>query len=206
MIVSMARQGSGEWRAARCGVVTASNFRAVLTGGQGRTRETYLMRLTQELLTGQVAEPSFYSEAMSRGVDLEPHARKAYERHTGLAVREVGLVWLDESRRVAASPDGLIEEEGGLEIKCPLPRTHEKYLYAGTLPATYVAQVQGNLWVTGRKWWDFVSFAPEFPERNRLMVCRVHRDEAYIDALSTQVSRFLNDLDRLRASRARQTA
>ncbi len=199
MILSTVKQGSDEWRAARCGVVTASNFKAVLTGGGGKTRETYMRRLAEEILTGRVAEPAYQSHAMCRGVDLEPRARRAYQTLTGTPVREVGLAWLDETRRVAASPDGLIGDDGGLEIKCPLPATHDKYLATGCVPPIYVAQVQGNLWVTGRAWWDFVSFAPEFPERNRLMVCRVYRDERYIAMLRAEVLRFVAEMDRLMA-------
>lgn len=199
MIVSAIRQGSDAWREARCGVVTASNFKAILTRGGGKTRSAYMRRLIEEIITGRVAESSFHSEAMSRGVDLEPRARRAYESLTGHSVREIGLAWLDDARRVAASPDGLIGEEGGLEIKCPLPHTHEKYLSGGCVPTAYLPQVQGNLWVTGRKWWDFVSFAPEFGEKKRVMLCRVHRDEAYIATLRAEVLRFVEELDRLAA-------
>lgn len=204
MIVAALKQGSDAWREARCGVVTASNFRAILTRGSGKTRMAYMRRLIEETLTGRVAETSFHSEAMSRGVDLEPCARRAYQTLTGHAVREIGLAYLDESRRVAASPDGLVGEEGGLEIKCPLPHTHEKYLCEGCVPNAYIPQVQGNLWVTGRKWWDFVSFAPEFNEKKRVMVCRVHRDESYIAALRAEVLHFVEELDRLTAMTRRK--
>lgn len=197
MIVSALKQGSDAWRDARCGIVTASNFKAILTRGSGKTRTAYMRRLIEEIITGRVAESSFHSEAMTRGVDLEPRARRAYEIHTGHRVQEIGLAWLDERRRVAASPDGLIGDDGGLEIKCPLSHTHEKYLSGACVPSVYMPQVQGNLWVTGRKWWDFVSFAPEFNEKKRMMVCRVHRDESYIAALRLEVSRFIEELDSL---------
>lgn len=195
MIITSIIQGSPEWHAARCGVVTASNFKAVLTGGSGKTRRTYMYKLMGEITTGRVAPPSFESQAMQRGNDLEPEARDSYQDHTGHTVQEVGIAYLDQHKRVAASPDGLIGDEGGLEIKCPLPHTHEKYLVDRRIPKIYMPQVQGNLWVTGRKWWDFLSFAPEFPEGRHIMLHRVHRDEAYIDRLSSEVLRFVEELD-----------
>ncbi|MEZ5813459.1 MAG: YqaJ viral recombinase family protein [Alphaproteobacteria bacterium] len=131
MIIRTIQQGSDEWHAARCGVVTASNFKAILTKGSGKTRANYMRRLAEEIMTGRVAPPSFESKAMQRGNDLEPYARNAYQEKTGRRVREVGIAYLDESKRVAASPDGLISDDGGLEIKCPLPHTHEKYWQDG---------------------------------------------------------------------------
>ncbi len=197
MILAHMEQGSDEWHAARCGVVTASNFKAVLTGGRGKTRANYMRRLYEEIKTGRPAPPSFQSAAMVRGCDLEPHARRAYEAHSGEDVREVGIVYLNDEKRVAASPDGLVSADGGLEIKCPLPHNHEKYMHEGRIPSQYVPQVQGNLWVTGRDWWDFVSYAPEFPSDRRMMVRRVYRDEAYISLLAESVFRFVDELDQM---------
>lgn len=197
MILSSFQQGSPEWHAARCGVVTASNFKAVLTKGSGKTRANYMRKLAEEIITGRVAPPAFESEAMQRGVDLEPDARQAYEAQTGRSVREVGIAYLNDDKRVAASPDGLIHEDGGLEIKCPLPRTHEKYWQEGRVPQIYMPQIQGNLWVTGRKWWDFVSYAPEFGPARRILLHRVERDDSYIERLSIEIHRFINDLDNL---------
>lgn len=197
MLISSVQQGSDEWYAARCGVVTASNFKAVLTKGRGKTRANYMRKLAEELMTGRIALPSFESEAMQRGNDLEPEARYVYQKRTGHDVREVGIAYLDERKRVAASPDGLIGDYGGLEIKCPLPHTHEKYLRGRCIPKQYIPQVQGALWVTGRKWWDFVSYAPEFSGPQQVMLCRVHRDETYIASLRTEVLRFVKELDAL---------
>ncbi|MCB9989095.1 MAG: YqaJ viral recombinase family protein [Rhodospirillales bacterium] len=196
MILAHIEQGSDEWHDARCGVVTASNFKAVLTGGRGKTRASYMRRLRDEIITGRPTPPSFQSAAMVRGCDLEPQARRAYEEHAGESVREVGIVYLNDQRRVAASPDGLVNGNGGLEIKCPLPHNHEKYFREGRVPAQYVPQVQGNLWVTGREWWDFVSYAPEFPPEYRLMTRRVYRDEAFISLLKAEVERFIEELDK----------
>jgi len=196
MIVADVIQGSEEWFAARCGVVTASNFGRVLTGGAGKTRASYMRLLEQEILTGARAA-SYENEHMNRGRVLEPRARKAYEALTGRSVREVGIVYLDGRKRIAASPDGLIGEDGGLEIKCPLPKTHYEYLCGDAAPARYKAQIQGNLWVTGRQWWDFVSHAPEESASRRTVIFRVHRDESYIQLLKTEVMRFVEELDGL---------
>ncbi|MCB1555955.1 MAG: YqaJ viral recombinase family protein [Alphaproteobacteria bacterium] len=195
MILSHIQQGSDEWFDARCGVVTASNFKAVMTGGSGKTRRSYMRRLYEEIKTGRPTPPSFQSAAMERGCNLEPRARAAYQAETNQDVREVGIVYLCNERRVAASPDGLIGEEGGLEIKCPLPHNHEKYLRDGGVPRQYIPQIQGNLWVTGRQWWDFVSYAPEMAPAYRLMIRRIYRDESYIAHLRREVERFVQELD-----------
>jgi len=194
-ILSHIEQGSDEWFSARCGVVTASNFKAVMTGGGGKTRLNYMRRLRDEIVTGCPTPPSYQSAAMERGCDLEPQARDAYGSASGLDVREVGIVFLDEDRRVAASPDGLIGMEGGLEIKCPLPHNHTKYLHEGCVPKQYIPQVQGCLWVTGRDWWDFVSYAPEIADDSHMMICRITRDEDYIKTLRDKVLRFVEELD-----------
>jgi len=195
MIVGSLTQGTEEWHSARCGVVTASNFKLVLTGGKGKTRATYMRRLAEEIRTGRPTPQAFQSDAMRRGNALEPKARQAYEEHTNQAVREVGIIYLDENHRVGASPDGLVNGDGGLEIKCPMIHTHRKYVFNRTVPTQYVPQVQGNLWVTKREWWDFVSFAPELANDHRMMICRVYRDETYIERLQSEVERFVKELD-----------
>lgn len=195
MIIHSIKQGTDEWYSARLGVVTASNFKAIITKGSGKTRANYMGKLAHEILTGQLAPQNFGSAAMQRGNTLEPEARDIYQEKTGLDVQEVGIAYLNEKKRIAASPDGLIDHEGGLEIKCPLPHTHEKYLIEGKIPKIYVPQVQGSLWVTGRKWWDFVSYAPEF--KRNTVICRVYRDESYIRRLSTEILKFVDELDHL---------
>ncbi len=201
MILHDLEQGSDAWKAARCGVVTASNFKKVITKGKGKTRLSYMDQLAYEIASGQPTLHSFQSDAMTRGVELEPRARRAYEALTGHRVNEVGIVYLCQKKRVAASPDGLIGLEGGLEIKCPLPHTHEKYLIDRRLPKSYLPQIQGSLWVTGRKWWDFVSYAPEFETSRQIMHLRIERDEDYISMMAEKVSRFIEDLDTILESR-----
>lgn len=194
MIVVDVEQGSSEWFEARCGVVTASNFGRILARGGGRTRRSYLYQLAEEIRTGR-RQDVYENQYMARGRKLEPRARQAYETATGVDVRQVGMVYLDARKRIAASPDGLIGENGGLEIKCPLPKNHLQYWQGGGAPAKYVPQIQGNLWVTGRAWWDFISYAPEESGERKILIRRIGRDEAYIRALQTAVEAFVYDLD-----------
>lgn len=198
MIVETFQQGSPAWHKARRGVVTASGLKMVMTKGGGKTRARYMQKLAHERAFGESPEEAGYmSEAMLRGIELEPQARRSYEQLQGVTVKEIGIAFLNEDRRIAASPDGLVGADGGIEIKCPLPSTHEKYVRAGIVPATYRAQVQGNLWITGRKWWDFVSHAPDCHGHVETFIHRAYRDESYISVLQTEVTRFMEELDAL---------
>jgi len=126
---------------------------------------------------------------MDRGNELEPEARAAYEFQTNNTVTEVGFVFRDVLRRVGGSPDGMIEKDGGLEIKCPKLGNHVRNLRTKTMPRTYIPQVQGNMWLTDRKWWDFMSYYPGLPS----MIKRIERDNAYISLLEKAMTKFLAD-------------
>ncbi len=188
MQVSDAAQGSAEWAKQRLGKATGSRFAEVLATGKGLTRRAYATQLALEIITGQATD-TFTSHAMELGTEREPIARAAYEALTGNFVTEVGFC-LHESLPCGVSPDGLIDDEGGLEIKCPRERTHAEYLTLPAEPACYTAQIQGCLWVTQRRWWDFVSFNPAFPANARLIVRRIERDEAFIARLEQAVRQF----------------
>lgn len=186
-------QRTPEWFAARCGCVTASsvsNVLAKIKTGEAADRRNYRARLVVERLTGNPVE-TFSNAAMQRGTELEPMARLAYEDKTGNLVIESGF-WKDGW--LGASPDGLINDDGLLEIKCPSLATHLEYLKSG-FPSTYQPQVQMQLWVTGRKWCDFVSYAPEYPEHLQLFIVRVNRDEEYIKNLESEVTKFLEEVE-----------
>ncbi len=188
-------QGSPEWHAARCGIATASRFSDILAtikSGEAAARRNYRARLVVERLTGKSVE-SFQTTAMRQGTEREPAARSAYEAQTGAWVSEVGFCRHD-TMEAGASPDGLIGDDGGLEIKCPELATHLGYLRMAGMPPEYVAQVQGNLWITGRDWWDFVSYSPDFPEGLQLCIRRVFRDEAYIKGLELAVGLFMAEV------------
>lgn len=192
MKIITASQGTPEWFAARLGLATGSKFSDVLAGGKGLTRKAYAVQLALEIVTGKQAE-TFTNQAMLDGTEREPIARALYEAHTGNFVDEVGFCRHD-SIECGVSPDGLIDEDGGIEIKCPKASTHAGYLAIPAEPSTYTAQIQGCMWVTGRSWWDFVSYHPDFPENAQLIVRRVKRDSDYIVKLEQAVKAFRNEV------------
>jgi putative phage-type endonuclease len=190
MIVHPAAQGTEEWAAARAGHCTSSEFAAVLAKGEGKTRRAYMRRVLAERMIGKPID-GYRNAHMDRGKEQEPWAREAYEVETGNLVELVGFVKHDAIEWCGCSPDGLVGNDGGVEAKCVIPTVQLETIMGGKYPTEHVAQVQGNLWITERKHWDFVSFSPDMPERLRLYVYRVQRDEAYIAALDLEVRRFL---------------
>ena len=126
---------------------------------------------------------------MERGVLLEQEARDYYQFQTDNEVKQVGLVYKDETKMISCSPDGLMDKSG-LEIKCPAPHTHIKYLLAGKLPSEYVPQVQGSIWITGADSWDFVSYHPDIEP----MLIHVERDDEYIEKLESEINKFVSKL------------
>ena len=126
------------------------------------------------------------NQAMMIGTEREPLARALYEAHTGVLVDEVGFIkHLDLP--CGASPDGLIGNDGGIEIKCPQPAAHLEYLLYDEAPSKYMAQIQGCMWMSGRAWWDFVSFNPDFPDHLQLKIVRVKRDDAFIEKIEKEI-------------------
>jgi hypothetical protein len=187
-------QGSPEWFAARAGRATASEFSSILAKGQGKTRAAYLRRVAAERLTSKIVE-TYSNAAMERGKELEPFARAEYEMIKGVLVDQVGLILPDDDNILAScSPDGLIGMSGGLEIKCVNQMVQLDTILAGAYPSEHKAQIQGNIWITDRKWWDFVSFCPEMPKHLQTYIFRVFRDEAYIENLCYEVMVFLADV------------
>jgi putative phage-type endonuclease len=140
-------QGSPEWHDVRCGKVTASSISDVLAKGQGITRKKYLWRLVAERITGK-PKAGFCNGAMEWGTQTEPEARDYYENLNFVNVQQIGFVEVNEY--LGCSPDGLVGEEGLLEIKCPEQDTHLGYIVEDRLPPEYVKQVQSQLWITGR--------------------------------------------------------
>ncbi len=193
------QQGSDEWFEARLGLVTASNFAIVMAsgrdGGDSMTRTQYLHRLAGERITGRLAEETFKSRAMERGKEMEPEAIADYERQRGVTVRRVGLaINFKKLRRCGASPDGLVGFDGGVETKTMRPDLMIPLLIRGSaMPAEHRAQVQGNMHVLERDWWDLKIFYPGMPD----FTVRVARDEHYIRELDNQIQVFNHELDRL---------
>lgn len=185
-------QQSEEWFAIKLGKVSASHFSEVLSKKSGR--RTYLFRLLGERLSGESYE-GYSNKAMENGIETEPEARAYYEALYGV-VEQVGFVQMNDD--VGCSPDGLVSEDGQIEIKCPFPSTHVRYILENKLPAVYVPQIQGQLWVTGRKWCDFISFDPRVEVR-RFWMKRVYRDEEYIKMLAEAVNAFVAEMKELEA-------
>lgn len=189
-------QRTPEWFAARVGCVTGSavaNVLAKIKTGEAATRRNYRMKLATERITGRPVESGYTNSAMQWGVEQEPFARSAYEASKGLMVREAGFIRVTDEY-IGFSPDGLIDDDGLLEIKCPQSITHLEYLEADTCPAEYVPQIQFGLWVTKRNYCDFVSYDPRFPEHLQLVVHRVPRDESYIANLADEVRKFNDEV------------
>jgi hypothetical protein len=204
MIIERFEQGSDEWKAARVGIHTASQWDSLITplgkAKKGDAPDTYLNKLISEVLTGEREELPSNLYWMKRGVDMEPEARDTAEAMLGIDFEEIGLAYMDESKQVAASPDGInITIETGLEIKCPSPAIHVGYLREGVCPKKYLHQVQGSMLVTGYKSWYFMSYHPNI----KPLIVKVERDEEYIkvlkDTLLTQVKIKLEEIERLGA-------
>lgn len=187
MIIIPYEQGTAEWLRARSGVFTASAFAdlmAVTRSGPSTSRARLITKLAIERITGE-PQVTFQNDAMRRGSELEPFARAAYEAETGHLVQTVGLALHDDFAFVGASVDGLVGNDGLVEFKCPDNQDkHVQALRTGAHAEEYAWQIQGQLWVSGRKWTDAVSFDPRFPEGLQLAIVRVQRDEAAIAKLS----------------------
>ena len=193
----MIEQGSPEWFAQRLGKVTASRVADVIAKtktGYSASRENYMAQLVCERMTQTVAE-SYTNAAMQWGTETEPLARAAYEAHVDVLVDEVAMIQHPTIEASGASPDGLVGDDGQIEIKCPNTATHIDTLLSQQAPAKYVTQMQWQMACTGRKWCDFVSFDPRMPKELQLFIKRIDRDDAYIDMLEKEVVSFLKELD-----------
>lgn len=190
MISHDAPQGTPEWMAARCGIPSASRFDMIVTtkGEPSKQAQKYLYQLAGERVSGKTEE-TYQNAAMQRGIEMEAEAVALYEM-LRFKTTEVGVCYPDEKKLVAASPDRLVGNDGLLEVKNPLIYTHVGYLLEGTLPMDYFQQVQGQLYVTGRKWCDFMSNYGGLPP----LIIRVERDEKFITALDSELKKFCAEL------------
>ena len=193
----MMEQGTDEWFAARIGKVTASRVADVIAKtktGFSTSRDNYMAQLVCERLTGQKSE-SFTNAAMQWGTETEPLARLSYEVAQNVLVDEVGFVPHPSIIMAGASPDGLVGDDGLLEIKCPNTATHIETLLSQTVPGKYNTQMQFQMACTNRSWCDFVSFDNRLPSELQLFVKRVPRDNMYIRLMEEEIVKFLNELD-----------
>jgi putative phage-type endonuclease len=192
-------QGTDEWKLARLGYVSASNLDAVMArgkSGEAITRKKYKVRLAAERLTGEITE-SYSNSAMEWGVVNEEKAAMAYEVSKDTFLDRTGFWKHPTIPWLGCSPDRLVGGNNGVEIKCPDSSTHVDYWLNKQVPAEYVKQVQGQIWVMGWEWCDFVSYDPRMPEKNRLLVVRAYRDETLIKQMEEEVKKFLDEVEQL---------
>lgn len=190
-------QRSAEWFAARLGKATASRIAdicATTKSGYGASRKNYAAQLVCERLTGTPAE-TFSNAAMQWGTEKEPEARDAYCQHMLCAVKEVGFIDHPTIPMSGCSPDGLIGEDGLVELKCPNSATHIETLLGGGFADKYVKQAVWQMACTGRAWCDLASFDPRLPDNMRLFVQRIPRDEQQVKDLEAEVAKFLREVD-----------
>jgi predicted phage-related endonuclease len=197
-------QRSLEWKHARCGRITSSRAADMLSRGKKKAggdyeeaagRRNLRIQLALERLTGIPQERGFHSDAMQFGADTEALARYAYECATNQTIASTGFL-VHNNLMAGTSLDGHIGDyEGLLEIKCPFPATHYEALETGKVPGNYIKQITHALWLTGAQWCDWISFEPSFPEKSRLKVVRVERDDAAIAEYEEEVKKFLAEVD-----------
>lgn len=189
-------QGSDAWLEARVGSLGASRIAEAVARtktGWGASRANLMAEMVAERLTGTPAD-RFTNAAMQWGTEKEPEARAAYEFLTDVDVALVGIVRHPSIDGTHASPDGLVGEDGLVEIKAPNTATHIDTLLGQKVPEKYVTQMQWQMACTGRRWCDFASYDPRLPEAMRLFVKRVERDDALIATLEKDIAAFLAEL------------
>jgi len=191
-------QQTEQWHNARLGKVTASRLSDVMARtktGYGASRANYMTELVLERLTGRRAE-GYTNAAMQWGIDTEADAKAAYEFRTNAEIVSVGFIDHPLIDMTGASPDGLIGEDGLIEIKCPNSATHIDYLLTGMVPKKYDLQMQWQMACTGRQWCDFVSYDPRLPPNLSMLVKRIDRDNDLIAEMEIEVREFLDEVTR----------
>jgi putative phage-type endonuclease len=196
--LNLTEQRSEEWFAARRGKVTASRIADLLatirSGAWAASRKNYAAELVTERLTGKSPEP-YNNEAIQWGVDQEEPARQAYTKVSGSDVEETGFVDHPTVKDAGASPDGLVGEEGLIEIKCPTTATHIDTLLGADVNEKYRLQMMWQMACTGRKWCDFVSYDPRLPEQMQVFIKRFERDDEEIREIEGHVRVFLEEVE-----------
>jgi len=198
MIESNHVQGSPEWERDRLGVVTASAITRIVTPKTLKLSSQsagYRAELLSEWALGYVEEGFSGNYWTERGHRYEDEARQAITAITGHPCRSTGFCWQDAAKVAGCSPDALIGDDGGAEIKCPMGRNHLSYLLAGGVPDEYRLQVQFSLWITGRDWWVFESYHPDLPPH----IVTVEPDIDCMSAFDALVPEFIANLDEARA-------
>lgn len=202
MIILTETQRDGDWLAARCGKATASRFKDILArtkSGPAAARRNYLVELATERMTKQASD-KFVSAAMQWGTEQEPAAKACIQHQLELEIEEIGFCKHD-TLEAGASPDGLIDWDGLLEVKAPYVSANHLQTWMDGMPDEHMAQIQGQLWITGRQWCLFASYDPRMSGTGlELYTQRIERDDAYIASLQQQVADFLGEVDGLVAT------
>lgn len=192
MIILNVDQRSEAWYEARCGRVTGTRFGDLVAGESTKTYKSLVSDIACEIITGRQDE-GYVSPAMEHGIETEPEARAEYETITGMKVTEAGFIIPDEGHKyhewIGISPDGLTPD-GMIEIKCPMMRTHLEYIEAGRLPAEYRHQVQGQLFVTGFPYCDFVSYVEDM----KPFIIRVEPDLELFKEFEMRMDKLIEDV------------
>lgn len=194
-------QGGEAWLKLRLGLVSASRFKDIMTNPRSKTElfsataKSYMLELIAEILTGEQKEVS--GKALEWGSNNEINAQNEYAFEKCAKVEEVGICLTDDML-IGASPDGFVGDDGGLEIKCPFnSANHIATVVSDEMPKEHMAQVQGNMLVNGRKWWDFVSYDPRIDGKGRLFITRIERDDEYIEKLQIKLTAFVIEMRRI---------
>ena len=201
MILIDVEQGSEAWLKLRLGLVSASRFKDIMTSSRSKTdpfsttARSYMLELIAEILTGE--QKTVKGPALDWGTNNEKNAQVEYAFEQGVTVEEKGICMTDD-KLVGASPDGFVGEYGGLEIKCPYnSANHIATVISGEMPKEHIPQVQGNMLVNSRLWWDFVSYDPRIDGEGRLFIQRIIRDEEYIAKLEEKITAFVIEMQRI---------
>jgi putative phage-type endonuclease len=188
-------QRTPEWYKARLGCVTASEVKNVLMAKTTAGYQNYRAKLVLEILTG-TQQDSFSSDAMNWGTEFEPIARQEYIMLTGNKVVEAGFI-RHETMRAGASPDGEVNEDGLVEIKCPNTTTHFNTILTNKSPKEYYAQMQMQMWIENRQWCDFVSYDPRVPSSMQIFIVRVKRDDKFIEDMVQRIVEMNQEVDEM---------
>jgi len=192
-------QGSDEWLQARAGVITASRFRDAIDtlkgGGPSAKSISYAAQVAIERISRMPSDEGFTTWQMRRGTNLEPRARMEYEVQSGNLASESGIA-ITEDGLFGYSTDGLVGDDGLVEIKCPAAPEKILSMWATGDLSEYIHQIQGGMWITGRKWCDFIMYAPQLePVGKQLYLLRVARDDDFIDTMVEKLLAFRARVD-----------
>lgn len=187
MPVHKMEQRSEEWFAIKLGKISASQIKDLMAAKTTAAHNNYIADLVSEIMTGKREENGYVSKDMEIGQERESQAIGTYEVRANVLVERVGFITHETLPRTGASTDGLVGTDGMVEVKCPKKATHIQTVLSGKVPTKYLPQMQWGMACADRKWCDFISYNPDFPENCRLFVSRVVRDQVHIDKLTAAV-------------------